>query len=462
MERMIEDRSLGSGDRVPSVRRFSQQQGVSIPTALRAYVVLENRGLIEARPKSGFFVRARLADRSPEPGVTTGSMRITDFSTLDPLESILADIGNPKLVPLGAAVPSHELLPAKKLAREMGAIARKLGPHSANYDMAPGSETLRREFARRSLEWGCSLRADDFVITNGCTEAVALTLRAVCHPGDTIAVESPTYFGLARTIRELGFQAIPIPVDNSTGIDIDALHQVIKRRKIAACVLIPNFHNPVGFLMPDERKKELALMMSGRGIPIIEDDIYGDLQHQGARPRCLKAFDREDSVILCGSVSKTLAPGYRVGYVAAGQWHTKVLRLKQTLSLANATLPSLTIAEFLRNGGYDRYLRTIRRTYRAQVERMREAVAKHFPEGVGLSRPAGNFVLWCELPPQVDSITLFHRARAAGISLAPGPMFSPDGGFRNFIRLNCGQPWTPRIERSVATIGKLVRQLATR
>lgn len=460
LERMIQARSLRAGDRVPSVRRFSQQQGVSVPTALHAYVVLENRGLIEARPKSGFFVRARLSEQAPQPDVSNGSKRVTDFSQLDPLESVLADIGNPKLVPLGAAVPSSELLPAKKLAREMGTIARRLGASSANYDVAPGSRVLRSELARRSLEWGCALEPDDFVITNGCTEAVSLALQATCKRGDTIAVESPTYFGLARTIRQLGLCALPIPVDSSTGIDLDALRAAVDRRRIAACVLIPNFHNPIGFLMPDERKKELVLMMSGRNIPIIEDDIYGDLQHQGPRPRCVKAFDRDGSVILCGSVSKTLAPGYRVGYVSAGRWHDKVLRLKQTFSMANATLPSLTIAEFLRNGGYDRYLRTIRNAYRLQVERMRETVAGCFPDGVSMSRPEGNFVLWVELPRNVDSIDLFHRARSAGISIAPGPLFSPDGGFRNFIRLNCGQPWSLKIEQSVRTVGRLVHQLA--
>lgn len=459
LEEMIQARSLRPGDRMPSVRQFSRQQRVSVPTALHAYVTLENRGLLEARPKSGFYVRSRSADGIRPPTISAPTPKVTDFAVLDPMDTILAQHSQPDLIPLGAALPNPELLPGVKLAREMGVIARRLGAKGTNYDMAPGSEALRREIARRSLEWGCTLTPDDFVITNGCTEAVSLALRALCQPGDTVVVESPTYFGLARTLRELGLKALPIRVDSEKGIDLETLEAALQKTRVAACALIPNFHNPVGFAMPDDRKQDLLRIVNKHGIPVIEDDIYGDLQYAGSRPRCIKAFDREGTVLLCSSFSKTLAPGYRVGYIAGGRWHGKLLRLKQISSLANATLPSLVLAEYLKNGGYDRFLRSIRNTYRDQLAKMREAVVDSFPAGIGLSRPSGGFVLWIELPAKVDSLRLFDRAREAGISIAPGPLFSPDGGFRNFIRLNCGNPFTPEIERGVATVGRLVRQM---
>lgn len=460
LEGMIHDRSLRAGDRMPSVRHFSSQQGVSIPTALQAYVTLESRGMIEARPKSGFYVRARQCDAIPQPQSCVATPKVTTFANTDPLVSFLADQSDPKLVPLGAALPSMELLPGIKLARIMASIGRKLGAAGVKYDMAPGSGVLRRELARRSLEWGCALKSEDFTVTLGATEAMSIALQVTCQPGDTVVVESPTYFGFARTLRELRLNALPIPADSSTGIDLDMLESILRKRRIAACVLIPNFHNPVGCLMPDENKKRLVQMLAPRGIPIIEDDIYGDLQHHGPRPRCLKAFDTDGSVLLCGSYSKTLAPGYRVGYLSAGRWHQRAIAFKIVTTLSGSLLPTLAIAEFLKNGGYDRYLRSIRQSFHHQVEKMREAIVESFPEGIRLSRPQGNFILWCELPPKVDSLELFKQARSSGISIAPGPLFSPDGGFRNFIRINCGHPWNPLIERSIGVLGHLVRRMA--
>jgi DNA-binding transcriptional MocR family regulator len=460
LEEMILSRSLRPGDRVPSVRQFSRQQRASVPTVLQAFATLETRGLVEARPKSGFYVRARRADLVREPSGPDVVSRVTHLAESDPFDSIIHDHANPRLAHLGAAQPCPELLPGEKLARILGVLARKLGSQSVCYDMPPGSEALRRELACRSLEWGCSLKPEDFLVTTGCTEAVALALQATCKPGDTVAVESPTYHGLVCTLRELRLNALPIPADSARGLDLDALESALRRKKVAACSFIPNFNNPTGSLIPDENKRRLVEMLAMRGIPVIEDDLYGDLQHTGPRPRCLKAFDKDGTVLLCGSFSKTLAPGFRVGYLSAGRWQARVLRLKTTTSLASAGLPGLAIAEFLKTGGYDRHLRTLRQAYREQVARMREAIVEAFPEGIGLSRPQGGFVLWCELPKEVDSMDLFKKARAAGVVIAPGPLFSPQGGCRNFIRLNCGYPWSTRTERSLEILGRLLKELS--
>jgi DNA-binding transcriptional MocR family regulator len=453
LETMIRETALRPGDRVPSVRHFSTQQRVSIPTALHAYELLETRGLIESRPRSGFFVRqgglngTRLRHRDTrEP--------LREIEDLDPLEAVLVSGQSSQLVPLGAALPSPDLLAGIKLTRILGAIGRRLGAASANYDAACGDENLRQVLARRSLDWGCALKADDFIITTGATEALSLALRARCESGQTVIVEAPTYWGLARMLQELGLKALPVPV-NGRGIDLDVLEKSLRRAQPTACVVIPNFQNPTGLLMPEENKRRLVQMLSARGITIIEDDIYGDLQHEGARPYCLKAYDMTDSVILCSSFSKTLAPGYRVGYVVAGKWRARVQRLKHVTTLSGAALPVLAVGEFLRNGGYDRYLRSVRRAYREQVDQMREAVRDSFPEGTVVSHPQGGFLLWCQLPERVDSIELFRKARAEGISVAPGPLFSTDGGFRNYIRINCGYRWSAKIERAVGVLGRL-------
>jgi len=298
---------------------------------LRAYVTLETRGLIEARPKSGFYVRARQADLTPEPVKNTAQPKITALRNEDPAAALFADLTNSKLVPFGAALPSAALLPGIKLTRTMAAIGRRLGANSIGYDASPGSEALRRELARRSLDWGCALQADDFMITIGGTEALSLALRSVCKPGDTVMVESPTYFGLTSILRELKLKALAVPVDSADGIDLEMLEKTLRKNRVSACVIIPNVHNPIGFVMPEERKRRLVEICSARGVTLIEDDTYADLQYDGPRPRCLKAFD--DSVILCGSYSKKLAPGYRIGYVAGGKWQGRILALKQASTL---------------------------------------------------------------------------------------------------------------------------------
>jgi DNA-binding transcriptional MocR family regulator len=291
LEGMIADRSLRPGDRVPSVRQFSRQQQVSVPTALQAYATLETRGVIEARPKSGFYVRSRLADLVPEPSSPTRAPKVTTLEELDPVEALLADHADARLVPLGAALPSAQLLPGAKLTRIMAAIGRKLGDESIGYDLAPGHESLRTQLARRSLDWGCALKPDAFMVTVGATEAVSLALRATCKPGDTVAVEAPTYFGLANTLRELRLKALPIGVRSANGMDLEALERALRKTRVTACVTVPNFQNPTGTVMPDEHKKHLVALCAQHSIALIEDDTYGDLPHEGVRPRCLKAFD---------------------------------------------------------------------------------------------------------------------------------------------------------------------------
>lgn len=471
LETMIRRRSLRSGDRVPSVRRFSLEQRVSVPTALNAYAVLEARGLIEARPKSGFFVKPAELDRIPPPSAAPVTTRVCHLDQADPLDILSADHYHPDLVPFGSLVPCPDLLPSRALGRILAAEARKLGPGGSNYDMGPGHFGLRREIARRLLSAGCALGPDDLVVTVGATEAVSLALRATCRPGDTVAVESPTFFGILRQLRELGLNALPIPVDPGEGMDLDALAVALRRTKVAACVVVPNFNNPVGFLMPDGRRRELLRLAVSHGFAVIEDDIYGDLPHRGPRPHCLRALNGE-CVLLCSSFSKSVAPGYRIGFIVPGPWKERVRVLKAASTSCGVTLAAAAMAEFLRSGSYDRFLRSYREALRQQTERMREAIGQAFPGGVRVSRPQGGFVLWCELPGRVDALALFRKARESGVTVAPGPIFSPKAGkclndgrasgqnFSNYIRLNCGYPWTPKVERAIGILGHLVRELA--
>ncbi|MBX3189563.1 MAG: PLP-dependent aminotransferase family protein [Labilithrix sp.] len=449
---------LRGGDRLPSVRRLSEERGVSVATVLAAYVLLEGRGVAEARPKSGHYVRARSAADPPVPSVARRAASPARVSTAAGADDLIrAMIDGRGLVPLGCAYVASELLPLRKLNGLLAAVAREGAMLGGGYDELRGTLQLRRQLARRAVAWGTFLEEDDFVTTLGASEAMHLSLRAVTKPGDIIAVESPAYFGLLRLIEGHGLRAIEIPSDPRTGLDLDALDDALRTAPVRAVLASPNFSNPIGACMPDENKERLVKMLTRREIPLVEDDVYGDLAFDGTRPRPAKAFDTAGIVLLCGSISKTLAPGYRVGWVAPGKFRDAVEKLKFAHSVASPTPTQMAVAEFLAEGGYDRHVRKLRRVLAAQSQIYREAIARHFPEGTRVSRPQGGFVVWVEMRGARNAVDLQLRALDRGIAIAPGPIFSARQRFADCIRISTGHPWTPRIERAIATLGELAR-----
>lgn len=460
ISRLIDEGTFRPGDRILSLRNLSLQLKVSMATAMEAYRLLEDRGLIEARPQSGYYVRPYYHQLIPEPGENASGRRKPAAVSMDELaRMVVQDSRNPDLLPLGAAVPNPDLLPVTKLNRVLAAMVRKKGVQSIGYEMGAGSEALRVQIARRAMLSGCALSPREIIITTGCQEAVMLSLMAVCRPGDSVVVEAPTYYTHLQAIEVLRLKAVEIPVHPREGISLDALGAALKKRTIRACLLVPNFNNPMGSCMPDDRKKALVDMLGKKEVFVIEDDIYGDLCFSSQRPRVIKAFDRQEKVILCSSFSKTLAPGYRIGWVAPGRFKTEIERLKLTNTLASATPPQLAIAEFLANGGYDHHLRRIRRIHAQQVWLMTKAVAKFFPQGTRVSRPAGGYVLWVELPEQINSLKLYEAGLKAGITIAPGPLFSATGKYRNCVRLNAAF-WSDKIEAGIATLGELSKRIS--
>ena len=459
IEHLIRSGTMRPGDRIPSIRRVSAQHGVSVTTAVQAYLELENRGLIEARPKSGFFVRSPVQAQVREPATSRTRHTPTKVG-VGSLQARIFDAARmPGVVPFGAAYPGAEVLPVARLSRIMAAVARSAGASGISYDMPPGAESLRRQIAKRSLDAGGQLTPGDIITTCGGTEALALCLRAVTKSGDTVAVESPAYFGVLQAIEQLGLRALEIPMHPRDGMDLDALERAVHAGGIQACLAVPNFSNPLGSLMPEPNKQRLLEILGRRDIPLIEDDINGDLSHDGQRPRTVQSYDTRGLVLLCGSFSKTLAPGYRVGWVVPGRFYEQVKAHKLTSTLATASLPQLAIAEFLASGGFDHHLRSLRRDLARQLRLHSEAIAASFPAGIKLTRPQGGFVLWVELPRGVSALALHEAALAQEISIAPGPMFSAKQGFQNFIRINCGHAWSARAEEAIGTLARLVRQL---
>jgi DNA-binding transcriptional MocR family regulator len=456
----IEDGTYAAGDRLPSIRLIRRDERVSSSTVIQALAQLESSGAIEARPRSGFFVRPRTVAPPPSPARPLPGATVVSVSDL--VQDIYRAISDPRLVPLASATPSAALLPARAMARAMGTVARRARTGGVEYEMPPGFLELRRMIARRHVTLGCVLAPDDVVVTSGATEAIHLALLAVARPGDTIAVETPTYYGTLQAIESLGLRVLEVPSLPGTGLDVSALEHRLEASRVAAVLAVPNFSNPLGGLMPDAEKERLVQLLAARAIPLIEDDVYGDLAFGEVRPKPVKAWDRDGLVLLCSSFSKSLAPGFRVGFVAAGRFRDRVERLKFATNVACPTLPQRAIAHYLRTGSYDRHLRMLRSRLEDIVARTAAAVAESFPAGTRVSRPRGGCYLWLELPPAVDALELHAAALRARIAIAPGQIFSPARAHRNCVRLNCGEPWSERIAAAVATVGSLAGRLEAR
>jgi len=452
---LIRAGTLRPGDRLPSVRQLRRQKGVSLATVLQAYSLLEDRDYVRAKPQSGYYVKARLGRLLAEPRMVEPPPHPAEVTVADLAVAVSEAVAHPQIVPLGAAIPSSSYLPSAKFYRILASLARNATIRQRT--PAPlGYEGLRQQISRRFFDWGSNIPHHEILITCGCTEALNLSLWAVAKAGDVIAVESPTYFGMLQMVQKLGMKVLEIPTHPRKGIDLGALEKAIQNQGVKACLVTPNFNNPLGTLMPEDHKKKLVDISRKYQIPIIEDGIFNDLHFGDNTPKSLKAFDSDGLVLQCGSFSKTLGPELGIGWVAPGRYLKQVKSLKFA-NTGNIAVPvQAALAEFLRHGGYQRHLRGMRRDFASNVEQFSLAVAKYFPSETKITRPQGGFVLWVELPKRVDALDLFSRALAENISIAPGPMFSARGDFRHHIRINCGYPWSDQMAHAFKRLGELM------
>jgi DNA-binding transcriptional MocR family regulator len=443
------------GSHIPSVRRLRDQYGVSLSTVVEACRVLEDKGLVRARPKSGFYVQPARPRREPDAPAPSGRARRVDASLA---VEINLGIGNPQRPTLGAAVQGPELMPINAINRLLSQVNRLHPTACHSYDAPPGTIELRRAISRRGADAGYTVSPDDIVITNGTKEAVYLSIRSVTRPGDTIAIESPAYYALLEVLSSLDLRVVEVASHPRDGIDLDRLERVLDRQSISAVAIMSNFSNPTGSCMTDAAKQRLVELLERHDVPLVEDDVYGDLAFDGNRPMAVKAFDRHGLVLHCSSYSKSLSPGLRVGWVIPGRYQERLELMKLVVNQATSVAPQLAIAAFLESGGFDRHLRRVQRDYRNQMDQMIDAVERHFPAETRFTTPRGGHVLWLQLPHGVDSLELYEDARDHGVQFAPGPMFSASRGFREYLRLNTGFPHTNATEAQLATLGRLVTE----
>ena len=452
--------TLRPGERMPSVRELCRDRRVSPATAMHAYEALETSGFVESRPRSGHYVGTAWQKPPAEPRRTRPPLGSTRVEISELVFQILEAVRDREVVPLGSAFPSPTLFPWARLARHLGSSARRMDPWSTVSSLPPGMDELRHQIARRYLAFGCRVAPDEIVITSGALEALNLSLQTVTRTGDTVAVEAPTFYACLQAIEQCGLKAIEIPTDPREGVDLAALERAIARQSIKACWFMTTFQNPLGATLPGEKKRELVRLLAHHGIPLIEDDAYMEL-HFGAEPvKPAKAFDDAGLVLHCGSFSKCLAPGYRLGWVAAGRHVQALQRRKITSTLATSIPVQHAISQYLGEGGYDAHLRRLRHALAEQQQAALRSLRMHFPEGYRVVPPAGGYFLWIELPHQVDALEVHRVALREGISIAPGPMFSARREFGSCIRLNTGHPWTVQLDSAVAMLGRIVRRLA--
>ncbi len=451
--------TLSRGERIPSVRDLARQQGVSPSTAVQAYRTLEDARLIEARPRSGYFVAARpVRLPEPEPSVPPAASLAVDVSSLG--AQVMQMAMDPAYISFGAACPSGELFAQERVRRAVSRAAQRHRTSLCTYPLGPGNDTLRRAIARHALHMGCQLDAQEILVTNGCLESISLCLRAVTRPGDVVALESPTYFGFLELLESMNLRALEIPTHPRTGLSLDALQLAFDTQPVKAVVAVPTLSNPLGSCMPLAERRRLAQMVGERGIPLIEDVLYNDLAEQDDKRRAVKAFDTTGHVMICGSFSKTVAPGLRLGWVEGGRWSTQLRRLKAVHSGSQTELIELAMADLLTQPGHESAYRQLRATLAVRMDEARGLIAEHFPKGSRVTAPAGGFILWVELPGGLDSMALYRACLARHICIAPGTMFSATDRFRHCIRLGVGGRWDDSRRQALRDIGQIAQGMA--
>jgi DNA-binding transcriptional MocR family regulator len=455
----IRNGTLAPGTKLPSIRKITAQHGVSASTVFQAYYHLEDIGLVRGKERSGYYVTGSAKLMLPEPaGMNTPKISGTvDINEL--VFSVLEAVQDRNILPLGSAFLSPKLFPLQRLAKSLASATRFIDPWETVASLPPGHLPLRQQIALRYLALGMLQPPEQIIVTNGALEALNLCLSAVARPGDLIAIESPGFYAAAQALERLNMKAIEIPVHPKDGLDLESLERSLATQPIKACWFMTSFQNPMGVSMSEARKQALVTLLASHDIPLIEDDVYGELYFGSRQPLPAKAFDEKGLVMHCSSFSKTLAPGYRIGWVAPGRFAQDIQRLKLMTTLSASVPAQAAIANYLHSGSYDKHLRKLRNALETQLSLMYDNISQCLPAGVRVSRPHGGYFLWLEFDEQFDTLALHRLAAEHGISIAPGSIFSASRKYRHCLRLNFGAPLAADMQKGLALLGRLAASL---
>ncbi len=463
ISQLIRSGILQPAEKIPSIRKASKMFDVSHATIQQAYYLLETQGIIYAKERSGFYVTPIFNEMNRiAPPITADPLAGQEVEMSEFIFSVLNAHKDRTNVPFGSAFPSPELFPINHLAVSMakGLNALASTPYELVTDMNGGCNELKRQIEFRYFLNGLKINASEIVITSGAMEALSLSLQAITNPGDIVAIESPCFYAILQILERLQLRAVEIPVDPEWGMRIEELEQAIEQFDLKAVVLMTKFQNPVGSTMPKSRLKALYQIIKRHQIPVVVDDVYSEIYYGTALPDYLKSLDENGLILHCDSFCKSLAPGFRVGWVAAGRYATKIERLKLMTTISPSVPSQLAITHYLKHRHYDRHLAKLRVEFQKSQQRMITAIHRYFPPYVEIVMiPKGGYFLWLKLPDHIPALRLYDEALMHHISIAPGPIFSASQQYRHYIRLNYGMKWSEELEQAMQTLGELINAL---
>jgi DNA-binding transcriptional MocR family regulator len=454
---MIASGVLKGGQRLPSVRDSAVQNGISVTTVVQAYRYLEERGLVQPRPKAGYFVATASKSKA------TDLVRKIRRQPAANKEQVATSVPMPCLTTIasfaGYAPKDKDFFDTDRIRVALSRAARLKRDSLIEYTYSAGTLALRNAVAMRALHLGCALRGEDIVITSGCIHAVALCLQAVTKPGDLVALESPTFFGFLDLLESLHLKSLPLPTDPRTGVSLPALQLALETQPIRAVLLVPTLSNPLGSVMPLTQKRALASLVTRHQVPLIEDVVFNDLLATDARRKAVKAFDTEGWVMTCGSFSKTVAPGIRLGWVEAGRWSKAVTTLKRVQGTSTNEVLEHALADLLTQGSYEANLRRLSTLMKQRLGYARRVIQASFPAGTRIYDPPAGYTLWVELPVCVNAMALFSLCKAQGIIVGPGQLFCASGRYQHYLRLSFAGAWGAAEQDALAEVGRLANTL---
>ncbi|MFT7047990.1 MAG: DNA-binding transcriptional MocR family regulator [Halioglobus sp.] len=446
----IQQGRLKPDQRLPSLRRLAKLHDVSMTTALNCYHRMEELGWAIARPQAGYFVAQPLSEqRSPE--FPTFKSRTTDPSQLVGRSSVEIRYNtiSSQSSHLGASLLAPELLPTGALLRSLRRACHRQGEQVHLYPDPQGSGDLRSALESHFAMYNFNFSARELVVTNGCLDAIRVALEVTTQRGDVVAINSPCFSGLLELLAQMGRRVLEIP-STAQGLDLPQLEQHMHAQTIAAGLFSTTHMNPQGISLSAQQKQQLAKMAEKYQIPVIEDDVYLELGHGRITPLPAKHWDQEGYILWCGSVSKTLTAGYRLGWCLPGRYFDRYLQQRNTQSFGVSSPIQLALADFINSGQYHTHLHKIRLTLAQHCHAYYNMVQQQLPASARISAPAGGTVLWVQVPG-LNTAQLYQQARQRQIDIRVGSLFSTRGFYSDCFRVNMGWPIDPeQPEQSLA------------
>lgn len=370
------------------------------------------------------------------------------------------------IISFAGGLPAPGMFPVEKVAEAAARVLAGRGRQALQYSTTEGYGPLREMLARHTARYSLHITPNNVLITSGSQQALDLLGKIFINPGDRVLTESPTYLGALQAWNAYGAEYVPVRTDEH-GMVTDELEAALRTGPKFIYVL-PNFQNPGGTTLALERRKRLVVLADRYGVPIIEDDPYGQLRFEGEHLPPVAVLDERSlhrgeayysgNVIYLSTFSKTLAPGLRLGWVVAPpEVITKLAQAKQGADLHTSTLTQMVAYEVAREGFLDEHVRRIREVYRERRDVMLEAMREHFPDGVKWTRPQGGLFLWVTIPESLDAACLLRKALERKVAFVPGAAFHPCGGGNNTFRLNFSNATPEAIREGIARLGGVLR-----